>query len=249
LSFLPSWVARCFPSIVAWHATRSPHTLSLVVFKLVFAARLSFFRISLPLVQVAGGLIHAGMGWFLVSRQDPKLPPVPSPRSTKPSYGSVEAKSFYPLYVSHHGRADLYRGSSFLLSGLTRDLASLTTLSPTPECCGDPHPQRDRVFSYAYAPRMTASINSETARGRLPVIALVLTLDRRHLDHLERCPVAPEISSDRRTRASKFGYPQSEFLKIKGVSSRAGKRYPWFLFRFVIVERLTSPQRSRLPTR
>src|ERR1700757_3819813 len=47
-------------------------TLFLIVVELVGTALLAFFGISLPVVQVAGGLVLATMGWSLLNQQDPK---------------------------------------------------------------------------------------------------------------------------------------------------------------------------------
>ncbi|MGC2196607.1 MAG: MarC family protein, partial [Terriglobales bacterium] len=64
--------------------------------ELVGTALLSFFGISLPVVQGAGGLVLSSMGWGLLNQPDPQ----PSPNSAavpEASYGSIEEKVFYPL--------------------------------------------------------------------------------------------------------------------------------------------------------
>jgi multiple antibiotic resistance protein len=55
---------------------------------------LRFFGISLPVVQVAGGLVLAAMGWNLLNKEDDDGDPsTPAPRSTE----RIEQKLFYPL--------------------------------------------------------------------------------------------------------------------------------------------------------
>ena len=55
---------------------------------------LRFFGISLPVVQVAGGLVLATMGWTLLNKQDPE---VHAATSVVPSAESLRDRIFYPL--------------------------------------------------------------------------------------------------------------------------------------------------------
>src|SRR6516225_7525490 len=67
--------------------------LFFLVVELVGTALLEFFGISLPVVQVAGGLVLASMGWTLLNQKD-----TPDPTEVSDgSYGAVEQKVFYPL--------------------------------------------------------------------------------------------------------------------------------------------------------
>ena len=107
-----------------------------MVFKLVFAARLSFFGISLAVVQVAGGLINAGMGWFLVSRRTRYYLRCPVPGG-QPSYGSLRERASIRLrFPSRAGRT--VSGVILPTCRAHPRPASLTTLSPTPEPCDGP---------------------------------------------------------------------------------------------------------------
>jgi small neutral amino acid transporter SnatA (MarC family) len=71
-------------------------TLFFLVVELVGTALLAFFGISLPVVQVAGGLVLAAMGWSLLNQHDAQQNPN-SAAVTEAGYGSVEEKVFYPL--------------------------------------------------------------------------------------------------------------------------------------------------------
>ena len=71
-------------------------TLFLAVVELVGTALLEFFGISLPVVQVAGGLVLASMGWGLLNQHEVKADPDRT-QVAETSFGSLEQKVFYPL--------------------------------------------------------------------------------------------------------------------------------------------------------
>ena len=71
-------------------------TLFLAVVELVGTALLEFFGISLPVVQVAGGLVLATMGWGLLNQHEVKADPDRT-AVAEASFGSLEQKVFYPL--------------------------------------------------------------------------------------------------------------------------------------------------------
>jgi multiple antibiotic resistance protein len=56
-------------------------TIFLITIETVGTMLLKFFGISLPVVQVAGGLALAAMGWRLLNQEEPdekKKPPLPA---------------------------------------------------------------------------------------------------------------------------------------------------------------------------
>jgi len=60
------------------------------------AVVLNFFGISLPVVQIAGGLALAAMGWNLLNQEGPsEKPELPEMDGT--TMQSLEKKVFYPL--------------------------------------------------------------------------------------------------------------------------------------------------------
>ena len=71
-------------------------TLFLAVVELVGTALLEFFGISLPVVQVAGGLVLATMGWSLLNQQEAKADPDRA-EVADATFGSLQQKIFYPL--------------------------------------------------------------------------------------------------------------------------------------------------------
>lgn len=148
-------------------------TLFFLVVELVGTALLTFFGISLPVVQVAGGLVLASMGWNLLNQQTAR----PNPNAAAVSeagYGSVEEKVFYPLTfpvtvdpacivvmltLSAHASVKTLRDNLISHSAI---LAAVLVLSVI-------------VFiSYAYAPKITERISPQTAHGILRIIAFVL---------------------------------------------------------------------------
>lgn len=69
-------------------------TCFLLVVQLSGGYILRFFGISLPIVQVAGGLVLASMGWTLLNKENPEMSATAAPAL---SLARVEDKLFYPL--------------------------------------------------------------------------------------------------------------------------------------------------------
>jgi multiple antibiotic resistance protein len=137
------------------------------------AVLLAFFGISLPVVQVAGGLTLAAMGWGLLNEKG-KENATPAPDTETSSAGPLEDKIFYPL--------------TFPITAGPGCLAVTVTLSA--------HASRQQLINnvfahvgialaivgsgitvflcYAYAPKITQKIRPHTVRGILRVIAFVL---------------------------------------------------------------------------
>jgi len=146
--------------------------LFFLVVELVGTALLAFFGISLPVVEVAGGLVLASMGWGLLNQRDP------TPRAASDvapvSYGAVEDKVFYPLTfpvtvdpacivvmltLSAHATTKTLEENVLSHSAILMAVVAISILV---------------FFSYAYAPRITAHISPQTAHGILRIIAFVL---------------------------------------------------------------------------
>ena len=147
--------------------------LFLIVIQVGGTAVLAFFGISLPVVQVAGGLTLAAMGWSLLNehesdsrRRQAELADIDSTR--------LEEKIFYPftfpitagpgtivvmLTLAAHATVKGALPSAMAHAGILLAVVVLSLL----------------VFvSYAYAPRITQHISPQTAHGILRVIAFVL---------------------------------------------------------------------------
>jgi len=148
-------------------------TIFMLVVELVGTGLLQFFGISLPVVQVAGGLVLASMGWTLLNQQQSIASPDRTP--VKDSFCSVEQQVFYPLtfpvtvgpgcivvMLTLSAHASVKR--SVLDNVMTHAgiLLALVALSLTVFLC------------YRYAPKITERISPATAHGILRIIAFVL---------------------------------------------------------------------------
>jgi multiple antibiotic resistance protein len=147
--------------------------LFLLTIELVGAAILTFFGISLPVVQLAGGFVLAGMGWGLLNNKD-EGKAAKQTAADASSNGALEGKVFYPLtfpvtagpgcivvMLTLSAHASQPRVVSNVLAHVGIAVAVLA-LSLSVWVC------------YTYAPKITQKIAPQTAQGILRVIAFVL---------------------------------------------------------------------------
>jgi multiple antibiotic resistance protein len=148
-------------------------TLFLLTVELVGTALLEFFGISLPVVQVAGGLVLATIGWTLLNQAEPETSPDQA-QVAEVSFESLQEKIFYPLTFP------LTAGPGCIVVMLTLSAqASMKGLLPEAMT-------HLGIFlavlilslmvflCYGYAPKITEHISAQTAHGILRVIAFVL---------------------------------------------------------------------------
>lgn len=149
--------------------------LFLLVVELIGSTILTFFGISLPVVQLAGGFVLAGMGWGLLNeRDDGKTAPKSADPCAGGESGAVEDKIFYPLTfpltagpgcivvmltLSAHASGNGAIASIMAHVGIA---VAVLALSLSVAVC------------YIYAPKITQKISAQTAQGILRVIAFVL---------------------------------------------------------------------------
>jgi len=149
--------------------------LFLVTIELVGAALLNFFGISLPVVQVAGGLVLGAMGFSLLNQKDTETAaPITTAEEAPALLLALEQKAFYPLTfpitagpgcivvmltLSAHASSDIVVDDVMGHIGVFIAVVTLSILI---------------YFSYAYAPRITRAISPQTAHGILRVIAFLL---------------------------------------------------------------------------
>jgi multiple antibiotic resistance protein len=133
-------------------------TLFFLVVELVGTALLTFFGISLPVVQLAGGLVLASMGWSLLNQQQAR-PNLATADVSTVNYLALEEKVFYPLTfpvtvdpgcivvmltLSAHAGVKTIRDNFISHLGILSAVVALSVI----------------VFiSYAYAPRITQRIS------------------------------------------------------------------------------------------
>jgi multiple antibiotic resistance protein len=146
--------------------------LFLLAMDLAGAAVLKLFGISLPVVQLAGGLVLAAMGWELLNKKEAAGQQTPAASPADPA--ALQGKIFYPFTFP------LTAGPGVLVVMLTLSahaskgtlveavFAHLGVLAGVALMCA-------AVFIfYAYAPVITAKVSPSTAHGILRVIAFIL---------------------------------------------------------------------------
>ena len=152
--------------------------LFLVAVDLVGSALLRFFGISLPIVQVSGGLVIAAIAWSLLNQESTD----PSPEKMHAAaqmhmddlVGNLRQKIFYPFTFP-------------ITAGPGCIVVMLTLAAQTPQ-----RPIKENLLAhaglliailllctsvylcYAYAPRIAHRISPSTAHGILRVIAFIL---------------------------------------------------------------------------
>ncbi len=148
-------------------------TLFLVIVELVGSALLEFFGISLPVVQVAGGLVLATIGWNLLNQAEPETSPEQAQVAVV-SFESLQEKIFYPLtFPLTVGPGCIVVMLTLSAQASRKDVVeevmthlgiflAVVVLSLLVFLC------------YGYAPKITEYISAQTAHGVLRVIAFVL---------------------------------------------------------------------------
>ena len=148
-------------------------TVFLIVIEGIGTALLKFFGISLPVMQVSGGLVIAAMGWNLLSETAPQETSHGA-AADDAGLASLESKVFYPFtFPITAGPGCIVvmvtLSAHASVNGLVPDLsahagiaAAVVLLSVAVYLC------------YGYAPVITARVRPQTAHGILRVIAFVL---------------------------------------------------------------------------
>lgn len=152
--------------------------LFLLAIDLLGSAALRFFGISLPIVQVAGGLVIAAIAWSLLNQAAEE----PSPEKMQAAAhvhmeeveGNLLQKTFYPftfpitagpgcivvmLTLAAHSPQRPISANLLAHAGLVTGILVLCL---------------SVYFSYAYAPRLARHVSPTTAHGILRVIAFLL---------------------------------------------------------------------------
>ena len=148
-------------------------TLFLVMIEVLGTAMLKFFGISLPVMQVSGGLALAAMGWRMLNQEQPDTKDERN-EVRDAGLGSLEGKIFYPftfpitagpgcivvmVTLSAHASVKGLLPNMAAHAGIVLAVVLLSVAV---------------YFCYGYAPAITARVSSQTAHGILRVIAFVL---------------------------------------------------------------------------
>jgi multiple antibiotic resistance protein len=148
--------------------------LFLVVVDLVGALLLTFFGISLPVVQVAGGMVLASMGWKLLNEPDVAVPDAAAVTAPPNSLQTLDSKAFYPftfpltagpgtvvvmLTLAAHAEQPALIDSVFSQLGLFLAIVVLCLMV---------------YFAYGYAPALARKVSRQTIHGILRIISFIL---------------------------------------------------------------------------
>jgi multiple antibiotic resistance protein len=150
----------------------------LAIIELLGATILKFFGISLPIVQLSGGIVIAAMGWAVLNERNAaansrnKEEETGERKETDTSH--LEESVFYPFTFP------ITSGPGTLV-GLLTLTAHISSQNLTQNVLGHLGVFLAVVvisvlcyFCYAYAPKITKAIPASTAHGILRVIAFVL---------------------------------------------------------------------------
>ncbi len=146
--------------------------LFLLVIDFVGSFVLTFFGVSLPVLEVAGGLVIASIGWKLLN--EPERPAALSTDTPQHTVASLDARVFYPftfpitagpgtvvvmLALAAHAEQATFLGNVVSQVGLFAAVLALCILV---------------YFSYAYAPALTRKISPQTTNGILRIISFLV---------------------------------------------------------------------------
>jgi len=146
----------------------------LIIIEVAGALLLRFFGISLPIVQISGGLALAAMGWDLLNQGQGPNKTADATVDPGLEFKSLEQKVFYPftfpgtagpgcivviITLSAHASSQHGLQRTFTHVGIAAAIALLSL---------------GVYFCYAHAPQITTRVSPQTVHGILRLIAFVL---------------------------------------------------------------------------
>jgi multiple antibiotic resistance protein len=156
----------------------------LVVFELAGATILNFFGISLPIVQLSGGMVVAAMGWGVLnersagagSRNKEEETGQSGEPGTKnpPDTSHLEESVFYPFTFPITSGPGTLVGLLTITAHISDKVLSRNILGHVGVFLAIVALSILCYFCYAYAPKITKWIPPSTAHGILRVIAFIL---------------------------------------------------------------------------
>jgi multiple antibiotic resistance protein len=170
---VPSGVYRALARKIAIN-----NIIFLCIFELLGSAILHFFGISLPIVQVSGGIVIAAIGWGVLNAKDSEAMAdnkrEEAQLSEDGALNNLQEKAFYPftfpvtsgpgtlvVLLTLSARFTSDHGTDALLAHLGLFVAIVVLSAAV-------------YFCYAYAARITKAIPPATAHGILRVMGFIL---------------------------------------------------------------------------
>jgi multiple antibiotic resistance protein len=150
----------------------------LAIIELLGATILRFFGISLPIVQLSGGIVIAAMGWSVLNERDARA----SSRNKQEETETVdetrlqdfEQKIFYPFTFPITSGPGTLVGLLTLTARISEPSLTENVLAHVGVFIAVVFLSVLVFFCYAYAPKITKAVPASTAHGILRVIAFIL---------------------------------------------------------------------------
>ncbi len=150
----------------------------LAVFEVLGAAILNFFGISLPIVQLSGGLVVAAMGWTVLNERsagaDSRNKAEETATNGEPDTRHLEDRAFYPLTFPITSGPGTLVGLLTITAHISNKNLTHNILAHLGVFLAVVALSVLIYFCYAYAPKITKVIPPSTAHGILRVIAFIL---------------------------------------------------------------------------
>jgi multiple antibiotic resistance protein len=151
------------------------------VIELVGSSVLAFFGISLPIMQFAGGIVIAMIGWSLLNQKDSSTTQEKTdaaqaavPAITPAEINSLQEKAFYPFTFPITAGPGCIVVMLTLGAHATQPTVTRTILAHLGLFLSAIVLSGSIYLCYAYAPKITRAISPSTAHGILRVIAFIL---------------------------------------------------------------------------
>lgn len=150
----------------------------LAVIELLGAAILNFFGISLPIVQLSGGIVIAAMGWSVLNERgasaSSKKKQEESEELDDLRVRDLEQKVFYPFTFPITSGPGTLVGVLTVTAHISEKVISRNVLAHLGVFLAVVVLSVLVYFCYAYAPKITRAVPPNTAHGILRVVAFIL---------------------------------------------------------------------------
>jgi len=150
----------------------------LAIIELLGAAILNFFGISLPIVQLSGGIVIAAMGWGVLNEKsasaNSKNKEAECGPHEEPDIQRLEEGVFYPFTFPITSGPGTLVGLLTLTARISNRVITQNILAHVGVFLAVVVISVLCYFCYAYAPKITKAIPPSTAHGILRVIAFIL---------------------------------------------------------------------------
>jgi len=150
----------------------------MTVIEVLGATILNFFGISLPIVQFAGGIVIAAMGWSVLNEPDARANSRKKQEETEDRDATktegLQQKAFYPFTFPITSGPGTLVGLLTITARMSSRVVSKDILAHIGVFLSIVVLSVLVYFCYAYAPKITKVIPPSTAHGILRVVAFIL---------------------------------------------------------------------------